>query len=89
MIDVGQSITQIQDKWEEFLRRDVHNILSFFNHQHTIKDFDEVEERTYQYILTPEKEEEHTLESLCEEEEEEEENRSVEEIFDEYLLEKI
>ena len=51
MIDVGQSVNTIHDKWRDFLARDVHNILHYFHHKREIQDVDEVEARTLEYVL--------------------------------------
>ena len=51
VIDVGQSVNTLHSLWKEYLRRDVHNILEFYHRNGTIADFDEVEQKTYDYIL--------------------------------------
>ena len=57
VIDVGQSVNTIHDKWRDFLARDVHNIMHYFHHKREIRDVDEVESRTLEYVLKEESEE--------------------------------
>ena len=54
VIDVGQSVNTLHSLWKEYLRRDVHNILEFYHRNGTIADFDEVEQKTYDYVLAEE-----------------------------------
>ena len=57
VIDVGQSVNTIHDKWRDFLARDVHNILHYFHHKREIQNVDEVEARTLEYVLEDESDE--------------------------------
>lgn len=54
VIDVGQSVNTIHDKWREFLSRDVHNIIAYFNHKQPIPDVEEIEEQALEYVLNEE-----------------------------------
>ena len=54
VIDVGQSVNTIHDKWREFLSRDIHNIISYFNHRQPIPNVEEIEEQTLEYVLNEE-----------------------------------
>lgn len=54
VIDVGQSVNTIHDKWREFLARDVHNIIAYFNHKQPIPDVEEIEEQALEYVLNEE-----------------------------------
>lgn len=56
VIDVGQSVNTTHNTWRQLLRRDVDNILNFYNHHGAIADLEEVQERTYAYVLAEETE---------------------------------
>ena len=56
VIDVGQSVNTTHTSWRQLLRRDVDNILNFYNHHGAITDLEEVQQRTYAYVLAEETE---------------------------------
>lgn len=47
VIDVGQSVDELHPSWRVFLKRDIHNILTFFSHHTNISRIDEAENDLY------------------------------------------
>lgn len=52
VIDVGQSVNTTHCRWNELLRRDIHNILEFYNKNGVIRDLEEVKSRLYAFVMT-------------------------------------
>ena len=77
VIDVGQSVNTLHPGWEDMLKRDIHNILEFYNKNGVIRDLEEVKGRLYEFVLTEMKEQQEGEEDLVEVE------------FDNYLKSKL
>ena len=78
VIDVGQSVNTLHPGWEDMLKRDIHNILEFYNKNGVIRDLEEVKGRLYEFVLTEMKERN-----------DKEEEDPVEVEFDNYLKSKL
>ena len=50
VIDVGQSVDSLHPLWKDFLKRDIHNIISFFNNYIQINSIEEAEEALFNAI---------------------------------------
>lgn len=50
VIDVGQSVDELHPSWRVFLKRDIHNILTFFSHHTNISNMDGAENDLFKGI---------------------------------------
>ena len=82
VIDVGQSVNTLHPGWEDMLKRDIHNILEFYNKNGVIRDLEEVKGRLYDFVLTE-------MKKPGDDANGEEEEDPVEVEFDNYLQSKL
>lgn len=50
VIDVGQSVDELHPSWRLFLKRDIHNILTFFSHHTNVLNMDGAENDLFKGI---------------------------------------
>ena len=68
VIDVGQSVDTLHPMWKEFLKRDIHNILTFFKDYVTIRNGEEAENDLFRGLTEMEFDVDGFIQKVCKDE---------------------